>query len=108
MWKAKVFTLYPEFFPGPLGASLYKKAQDNKLWSLEVINIRDYATDKHSSVDDTPYGGGNGMLIRPDVLAMALDKNIIYGNHRYSTRRNCIGLFKNLNFCTNKEKNQFN
>ena len=76
MWKAKVFTLYPEFFPGPLGGGLYKKAIDNKLWSLEVINIRDYATDKHRTVDDTPFGGGSGMLIRADVLSNSLDKNI--------------------------------
>ena len=76
MWKAKVFTLYPECFPGPLGGGLYKKAIDNKLWSLEVINIRDYATDKHRTVDDTPFGGGSGMLIRADVLSNSLDKNI--------------------------------
>ena len=80
MWKAKVFTLYPEFFPGPLGASLYKKAQDNKLWSLEVINIRDYAKDKHKTVDDTPFGGGSGMLMRADVLSESLDKNINNNN----------------------------
>ena len=76
MWTAKVFTLYPELFPGPLNNGLYKKALEKKLWSLEVINIRDYAIDKHSSVDDTPFGGGNGMLIRPDVVASALDTNI--------------------------------
>ena len=79
MLNIKVFTLYPDLFPGPLALGLYKKARDKKIWDIKVINIRDYATDKHSSVDDTPYGGGNGMLIRPDVLAMALDKNIIYG-----------------------------
>jgi len=76
MWKARVFTLYPELFPGPLGAGLYKKAIDKNIWSLDVINIRDYATDKHKTVDDTPYGGGSGMLIRPDVVANSLDKNI--------------------------------
>jgi len=76
MWKAKVFTLYPEFFPGPLDCGLYKKAIDNKLWSLEVINIRDYAKNKHKTVDDTPFGGGSGMLMRADVLSDALDKNI--------------------------------
>jgi tRNA (guanine37-N1)-methyltransferase len=80
MWKAKIFTLYPEFFPGPLGAGLYKKAQDNKLWSLEVINIRDYAKDKHKTVDDTPFGGGSGMLMRADVLSESLDKNIHNNN----------------------------
>ena len=76
MWKARVFTLYPELFPGPLGIGLYKKALENKLWSLEVVNIRDYATDKHKTVDDTPFGGGSGMLMRADVIANSLDKKI--------------------------------
>ena len=76
MWTARVFTLYPELFPGPLGSGLYKKALEKKLWSLEVVNIRDYATDKHKTVDDTPFGGGSGMLMRADVVANSLDKNI--------------------------------
>ena len=76
MWTVRVFTLYPELFPGPLGAGLYKKAMDKKIWSLEVVNIRDYATDKHKTVDDTPFGGGTGMLMRADVIANSLDKNI--------------------------------
>ena len=77
MWKARIFTLYPEQFPGPLGSGLYKKALDKKLWSLEIVNIRDYAEDKHKTVDDTPFGGGSGMLMRADVLADSLDKNIL-------------------------------
>ena len=76
MWTARVFTLYPELFPGPLGVGLYKKAMDKKIWSLEVVNIRDYATDKHKTVDDTPFGGGSSMLMRADVIANSLDKNI--------------------------------
>jgi len=76
MWTARVFTLYPELFPGPLGSGLYKKALDKKLWSLEVVNIRDYATDKHKTVDDTPFGGGTGMLIKPDVLARSIDQHV--------------------------------
>ena len=76
MWKARVFTLYPELFPGPLGSGLYKKALEKKLWSLEVINIRDYALDKHKTVDDTPFGGGSGMVMRADIIANSLDKNI--------------------------------
>ena len=76
MWVARVFTLYPELFPGPLGSGLYKKAHEKKLWSLEVVNIRDYATDKHKTVDDTPFGGGSGMLMRADIIANSLDKNI--------------------------------
>ena len=76
MWTARVFTLYPELFPGPLGIGLYKRALEKKLWSLEVVNIRDYAEDKHKTVDDTPFGGGSGMLMRADVVANSLDKNI--------------------------------
>ena len=76
MLLARIFTLYPEFFPGPLGKGLYGKALEEKIWKLETVNIRDYATDKHKSVDDTTYGGGSGMLIKPDVLANSLDKNL--------------------------------
>ena len=77
MWTARVFTLYPELFPGLLGVGLYKKALEKKLWSLEVINIREYALDKHKTVDDAPFGGGSGMLMRADVVANSLDKNIL-------------------------------
>ena len=76
MWTVKVFTLYPELFPGPLGTGLYKKALDKNIWSLKVVNIREYAADKHKTVDDTPFGGGSGMLMRADVIANSLDKNI--------------------------------
>jgi len=76
MWKVKVFTLYPEMFPGPLASGLYKKALEKKIWSLEVVNIREYAMDKHKTVDDTTFGGGSGMVMRADVLANSLDKNI--------------------------------
>ena len=80
MWTARVFTLYPELFPGPLGSGLYKKALEKKLWSLEIVNIRDYAKDKHKTVDDTPFGGGSGMVMRADVIANSLDKNITNKN----------------------------
>ncbi len=76
MLLARVFTLYPEFFPGPLGKGLYGKALVEKIWKLETVNIRDYTTDKHKTADDTTYGGGSGMLIKPDVLANSLDKNL--------------------------------
>ena len=76
MWKARIFTLYPELFPGPFNFGLYKKALDKKIWSLEICNIRDSALDKHKTVDEPPFGGGSGMVIRPDVLANSLDKNI--------------------------------
>jgi len=80
MWTARIFTLYPELFPGPLGSGLYKKALEKKLWSLEIVNIRDYSLDKHKTVDDTPFGGGSGMLMRADVIANSLDKNITNKN----------------------------
>ena len=79
MFRAQVFTLYPEVFPGPLSKGLYGKALSNKLWSLSVINIRDAATDKHKKVDDTPYGGGTGMLLKADILANSLDKKVNKG-----------------------------
>jgi len=76
MWQARIFTLYPEIFPGPLNKGLYGKALSNKIWNLEVVNIRDSAEDKHKTVDDTPFGGGYGMLIRPDILSKSIDKHI--------------------------------
>ena len=79
MWQAQVFTLYPEVFPGPLSKGLYGKAMSKKLWDLKVVNIRDAAEDKHKTVDDTPYGGGSGMLLKADVLAKSLDQNRIEG-----------------------------
>ena len=72
-FRATVLTLYPEMFPGPLGTSLAGRALEEGTWSLESVNIRDFATDKHRSVDDTPAGGGAGMVLRPDVLAAAID-----------------------------------
>ena len=79
MWQAQVFTLYPEIFPGPLSKGLYGKALSKNLWNLNIVNIRDAAEDKHKTVDDTPYGGGSGMLLKADVLAKSLDQNKIEG-----------------------------
>ena len=73
MWRASVLTIFPEMFPGPLGASLAGKALAAGLWSLEALDIRAHATDKHRTVDDTPAGGGPGMVMRADVLARAID-----------------------------------
>jgi len=73
MWRASVLTIFPEMFPGPLGQSLAGKALVSGLWSLDVIDIREHATDKHRSVDDTPAGGGPGMVMKADVLARAVD-----------------------------------
>ena len=76
MWTARIFTLYPELFPGPFNYGLYKKALEKNIWSLEICNIRDGATDKHKTVDDPPFGGGSGMIIKPEVLANSLDKYV--------------------------------
>ena len=76
MWKVRIFTLYPEIFPGPLNKGLYGKALSNKIWDLDIINIRDSAEDRHKTVDDTPFGGGSGMLIKPDVLASSIDQHV--------------------------------
>jgi tRNA (guanine37-N1)-methyltransferase len=73
MWHASILTIFPEMFPGPLGLSLAGKALASGLWQLDVIDIRTHASDKHRSVDDTPAGGGPGMVMKPDVLARALD-----------------------------------
>jgi tRNA (guanine37-N1)-methyltransferase len=73
MWRATVLTLFPEMFPGPLGVSLAGKARASGLWELEARDIRDSATGRHRSVDDTPAGGGPGMVLRADVLAAAID-----------------------------------
>jgi tRNA (guanine37-N1)-methyltransferase len=73
-WAATILTLYPEMFPGPLGISLAGRALEAGTWSLETVQIRDFATDRHRSVDDTPAGGGAGMVMRADVLALAVDR----------------------------------
>ena len=69
----QIFTLYPDYFPGPFNTGLYGKAMEKKIWKFETVNIREYAEDKHKTVDDTPYGGGSGMLLKPNVIAKSLD-----------------------------------
>ena len=76
MWRASVLTIFPDMFPGPLGASLAGKALANGAWSLDVVDIRGYATDKHRTVDDTPAGGGPGMVMKADVLGRAIDATV--------------------------------
>jgi tRNA (guanine37-N1)-methyltransferase len=71
-WHINLLTLFPEMFPGPLGQSLSGKALERGDWSFKALNIRDFATDKHKTVDDTPFGGGAGMVMRPDVIEKAL------------------------------------
>jgi tRNA (guanine37-N1)-methyltransferase len=73
MWHATILTIFPEMFPGPLGASLAGKARVNGLWSLDTVDIRDFALDRHRMVDDTPAGGGPGMIMKADVLGRAID-----------------------------------
>ena len=68
--------MYPDLYPGLLDIGIYKKAQEKQKWNLKIIDIRDYAFDDNQTVDDTPFGGGSGMLLKPDVVASALDKNI--------------------------------
>ena len=79
MFIVQIFSLYPEYFPGPFKNGLYGKAMEKNIWKLETVNIREYASDKHKTVDDTPYGGGSGMLLKPDVIAKSIDKNIKNG-----------------------------
>jgi tRNA (guanine37-N1)-methyltransferase len=73
MWRAGILTIFPDMFPGPLGFSLAGKALAAGLWALDAVDIREYAADRHRSVDDTPAGGGPGMVMRADVLARAVD-----------------------------------
>ncbi len=72
-WRADVITLFPELFPGPLGASVIGRASGEGRWSLTTMNLRDFARDKYRTVDDTPAGGGPGMVLKPDILADAID-----------------------------------
>lgn len=76
-WHAVVLTLFPEMFPGPLAVSLAGRAQSEGLWRLETLDIRDFARNKHRSVDDAPFGGGSGMVMRPDVVAAAVDAAVL-------------------------------
>ena len=85
-WIATVLTLFPDMMPGPLGQSLAGKAQKNGVWNLETVDIRNFARDKHGSVDDAPFGGGPGMIMRPDILADALDY-VRSSKKRYNTGR---------------------
>lgn len=79
----KVFTLFPQMFQGPLTTSLLGKAQDKGVFNLDLINFRDYSTDKHKQVDDTPYGGGAGMLLKPEPLIGALKANVDYSDSKH-------------------------
>ena len=75
MFSANIFTLYPDVFPGVLGQGIYERASNKNIWELNVKNIRDYASDKHLTVDDKPFGGGSGMVMKADVINRCLDKN---------------------------------
>jgi tRNA (guanine37-N1)-methyltransferase len=71
-WRVRILTIFPEMFPGPLGHSLAGKALESGLWALETVDIRDFASDKHRSVDDAPFGGGPGMVMKPEILDRAI------------------------------------
>lgn len=81
-FKADIITLFPELFPGPLGASVIGRGMNEGLWSLKATQLRDFATDRHRTVDDTPSGGGAGMVLRPDILARAIDAVSPEGDER--------------------------
>ena len=85
-FRATVLTIYPDIFPGPLGTALSGKGLEKGLWSLKVVDIRDYARDKHRAVDDAPFGGGAGMVMRPDLLASAIDANDAVSSRSATTR----------------------
>ena len=72
-WRATVLTLFPDAFPGVLGTSVIGTAEKNRIWALDCVDIRDFAANKHRNVDDTPAGGGPGMVIKPDIAAAAID-----------------------------------
>jgi len=78
-WRAVVLTLFPEMFPGPLAASLAGRARETGLWTLDALDIRGFAQDKHRTVDDTPFGGGPGMVMRPDVVEAAFNAAAAHG-----------------------------
>ncbi len=82
MFAADVITLFPELFPGPLGASVIGRGMSEGLWSLKTTQLRDFATDRHRTVDDTPAGGGPGMVLKPDIVALAIDKVSPQGDPR--------------------------
>lgn len=79
MWRATALSLFPEMFPGPLGESLAGKALTEGLWSLEAVDIRRFAVDRHGTVDDSPFGGGAGMVLKPDILSAAIDAVALAG-----------------------------
>ncbi|CAG7589264.1 MAG: tRNA (guanosine(37)-N1)-methyltransferase TrmD [Candidatus Midichloria sp.] len=77
MWSVHILALFPELFPGPLASSITGRALKEAIWEIKAIDVRNYATDKHKTVDDCPYGGGGGMVIRPDILGQAIEENFI-------------------------------
>ena len=110
MFLANIFTLYPEIFPGVLGQGIYHRAMEKKLWKLDIVNIRDYALDKHSTVDDKPFGGGSGMVMKADVIDNCLEKNsnnlkTFYLND-CDTKAQCSPSFTDMN--ANKRANILN
>ena len=83
-WKANILTLYPEIYPGYLSYSLLGKALEKKIWELNIYNLRDFGEGKHKTVDDKPFGGGAGMIIKPDILGNAIEETLIKNHDRQS------------------------
>ena len=83
-WKANILTLYPEIYPGYLSYSLLGKALEKKIWELNIYNLRDFGDGKHKTVDDKPFGGGAGMIIKPDILGNAIEETLIKNHDRQS------------------------
>ena len=81
-WKANILTLYPDIYPGYLGYSLLGKALEKKIWELNIYNLRDFGEGKHKTVDDKPFGGGAGMIIKPDILGDAIDETLIKNHNQ--------------------------
>ena len=89
-WAATILTLFPEMFPGPLGHSLAGKALEKNLWSLSAVDIRAFATDRHGTVDDTPFGGGAGMVMRPDIVDAAIRSVAVPGRLLVMSPKGCV------------------
>ena len=81
-WKANILTLYPDIYPGYLGYSLLGKALEKKIWELNIYNLRDFGEGKHKTVDDKPFGGGAGMIIKPDILGNAIEETLIKNHNQ--------------------------
>ncbi|WHQ46631.1 MAG: tRNA (guanosine(37)-N1)-methyltransferase TrmD [Candidatus Midichloria sp.] len=93
MWSVHILTLFPELFPGPLSSSITGRALKEGLWEIKTSDVRNYATDKHKAVDNCPYGGGGGMVMRPDILGKAIEENFLFNQNEIIYLSPCGELF---------------